>query len=167
MPGSIVHLSKMIRKTIYRLKWRYGCPIGLYSYSRGEYNPATGITEMTVSRIKITRAIVFPAEVHKNFFYSISFIRANSNFVTGGDVEIGDRQFIIDAKDLPRRYQVVLNQYIIWEHKRYDITKVYGLEYGTGWFINARQVKNNDVGEIHETKLSHTLTNSETYVGSK
>lgn len=151
--GSITHLRKFIRKTIYRLKWVYGCPVDLYTLIPGEVDPETGDRDIAISRVRVDRAIVFPVEEHKNFFYSISFIKANSSFVTGGDVQVGDRQFIIAGRDLPRGTRVVVDQYLIFDHRRFDIMKVYALEYGEGWFISARRTGNNDTGEIHEVTL--------------
>lgn len=155
--GSIVHLKKSIRRTIYTLKWRYGFPIDIYRDLAPVYDVTTGLTTVQRRKIRIRRMIVFPGLEHRDFFYTIAFIKAQSNFVSGGDVPITDRQFIIDGHDLPKDFAPRVGDYLIWQHQRYDIKSTTALDADTGFFINGRKVNQNITYEIHEYTIRHQL----------
>lgn len=165
-PGSIVHTKKLLRKVIYKLKWAYGFPADVYRDTQGDYDPQTGLT--TVSRVKyhIDRMIVLPGLVHRDFFFSISVIRANSNFIVGGDVNLDDRQFIIDGRDLPSNFELSIDDYIIKDNERWDFKSVDRLEGGTGYFVSARKLMNQKFNQIWDGTLKEKLvTTSEFTVG--
>lgn len=166
-PGSIAHVKKQLRRIIYRLKWVYGFPADLYRETQGELDTESGQRVVTKSKIRIDRMIVMPGLIHRDFFFSISVIRANSQFITGGDIELSDRQFIIDGRDLPFDYRVDIDDYIIKEGEKWTFNKVEALEEGTGYFINARRLQNEIVTEIKEDYIRTNLTvTSEFSVGT-
>lgn len=165
-PGSIVHVKKIIRKVVYKLKWIYGFPVDVYHEDQGDYNPETGTRVLTKTKYHIDRMIVLPGLVHRDFFFSISVIRANSQFITGGDVELSDRQFIIDGRDLPFNFVLTVDDYIIKDGTRWDFKSVEALEGNTGYFIVARRIDNQIVNQIFDNSLKDsTPTNSEFTVG--
>jgi hypothetical protein len=160
-PGSITHVKRLLRRIIYGLKWQYGFPADLYRDAQGEYDPGTGKRVVGLSKIHVDRMIVFPGLIHRDFFFSISVIRANSQFITGGDIELTDRQFIIDGRDLPLDYEIDINDYIVkWDSgkaTKWDIKSVEEMEGGTGYFIVARRIDNEVVRQVHELTLRDTL----------
>lgn len=166
-PGSIVHLKKLIRKTVYRLKWLYGFPVDLYTETQGDYVPTTGRQPTTLSKIHIDRCIILPGLAHRDFFFSISVIRANSNFVTGGDVQVDDRQFIIDGRDLPVDKVIdIEHDYIIWDNQRWDIKSSTTLEESTGFYLVGRKLSNQIVRQIHDdTNMIQKLLLDSTFTG--
>ncbi len=156
-PGSIVHLKKTLRKVIYRLKWIYGRPADVYRDIPGEYDPRTGIRPLQKSKIHIDRMIVFPGLIQRDFFFSISLIRANSQFITGGDVALDDRQFIIDSKDLPKDYVIHDADYIIMNDQRWDLKTIEAIDEDTGYFLSGRKVVNQIISQIKEDKIKTKL----------
>lgn len=158
MRGSVNHSRKIIEKAIYSLKNEFGYPVDLYKVQKADYDPQTGLNNYNIEKIEIEKAVIFPTTMHRNFFFSISVIQANSQFVQGGDIQINDRQLIIDGKDLPRDYVINVDDYFVWEGKRYDIMKTEALEYKTGWTILGRRVQGSRGGQIHERTLQSNLT---------
>lgn len=149
--GSTVRLKTSIRQAIYALKFKYGFPIDLYKTTEGGFDPETGRTELELDKIHIVRAIVFPGDIHRDIFQTISFIKANSNFITGGDIELTDRQMIIDGRDLPRGYDITVKHYIVWDNERYSIHRIQRLEANTGYFLNTRKIENEHAYQIHDS----------------
>lgn len=166
-PGSIVHIRKIMRKAIYSLKWKFGQPADLYREVQGDYDPETGLRTLLKSKIHVDRMIVFPGLIQRDFFFGISVLRANSKFVTGGDVELDDRQFIIDANDLPKNYIILDDDYIIKDHEKWSFKSVDNLDEHTGYFINARRIVNEVPNEILDGKVKQKeVLTSEFSVGS-
>ena len=163
MRGSVSHSRNMIRRAIYQLKYRYGYPVDFYKIVKGVYNTQTGKTEFTTTKLRIERALIMPSNVQRNFFFSISVIQAASQFIQGGDVQLNDRQIIIDGRDLPRdqnglTWIINIDDYFIWEHQRYDIKVAETLEYQTGWVISGRKIQGARNNEIHEQKMHDYIT---------
>lgn len=156
-PGSIVHLKKIIRKVVYRLKWVYGLPADVYRETQGAYNPETGQRDLVKVKYHIDRMIVLPGLIHRDFFFSISVIRANSKFINGGDIELSDRQFIIDGRDLPVDFVLTVDDYVIKDGQRWDFTSVEPMEAGTGYFIVGRRLNNQVVNQIFDGTLKENL----------
>jgi hypothetical protein len=157
-PGSIVHLKKTLRRVIYRLKWKFGRPADLYRDVPGEYDPKTGQRPLQQSKIHIDRMIVFPGLIQRDFFFSISVIRANSQFVTGGDVALDDRQFIVDSKDLPKGYEIRDADYIVMDNQRWDLKTIEMIDEGTGYFLSGRKIVNQIFSQIREDRIKTKLT---------
>jgi len=154
-PGSIVHLKRIIRKAIYKLKWLYGFPADIYRESQGVYDPKTGRTPIERTKLHINRMIVFPGLSHRDIFFSITYIKANSNFIVGGDLELDDRQFLIDARDIPRDFDLKTTDYIVWDHKQFTIKSLFALEADTGYIVMARRPEIQHVDEIFDNLLKN------------
>ena len=163
MQGSISHSRNIIRRTLYQLKYRYGYPVSFYKVIKGNFNPVTGVTPFTTNNCIVNRAIIMPSAVQRNFFFSISVIQANSKFITGGDIQLQDRQIIIDGRDLPIGWIINIDDYFIWQHQRYDIKTAEALEYGTGWVINGRKIQGADNNETHSYMLSDYILPFDSY----
>lgn len=148
--------KRLIRHNVYNLKRNYGYTVDIYRNVDGIFNPQTGRTQVQQTKIHIRRAILFPSLIHRDFFQSISFIKANSNFVQGGDVQINDRQVIIDNRDLPLGYQIQVNDYLFINRKRYDIKSRFGLE-DVAQYLVLRAVEQSAFPEISEGYLRDEL----------
>lgn len=121
MAGQPANVRKLIRRSLYQLKHRYGFPIDLYQTTKGAFNTQTGQYDFTTVKAHIRRAIIMPSAVQRSFFFSISVIQANSKFIQGGDIQMDDRQVIVDAEELPEDWVINIDDYFIWENQRYDI----------------------------------------------
>jgi len=163
-PGSTQRTNRFIRGRIYALKRRFGFPIEVCLENIGAYNPETGTADIAHERYPIRRAIVFPGMVHRDIFYSISFLRANSNFTYGGDIENDDRSIIIDGRDLPPGFILTQEHYYLFNNLRWDLKDFVRLEDGISYFINLRRSGNADSKAIYKHEISDSLTLSESYV---
>ena len=163
MKGSISHSRDIIRRAIYQLKYRYGYPITLYKVTKGTFDTKTGLTPFQTESVQVTRAVIMPSAIQRNFFFSITVIQANSRFIHGADVQLQDRQIIIDGKDIPSSWIINVDDYFIFEHKRYDIKVAEALEYKTGWVLTGRKIQGATVGETHSNRLEDLLQPFDSY----
>ncbi len=163
MTGSQNRSRNVIRRAIYTLKYEFGYSVDFYKIEKGTYNTQTGIYDVTLNKLNVKRAIIFPTNIHRNFFFSISVIQANSQFIQGGDIKLNDRQIIIDGRDLPHNYVININDYFIWENQRYDIVNAEQLEYKTGWTILGRKIDGAKNGQIHERNLSDIVNTFQSF----
>ncbi len=162
-PGAPTHLKRQLRQVIYRLKFKWGWPADVYLDTPGEFDVKTGKRTVARQSWHVKHLIVLPALQHRDVFYTITFIKANSNFVTGGEINIDDRHFILDGRELPRGFVLTENHYVMWNHQKYTIVSLYHLEGGTGWYIVGRALKGETKYEIHSRTLRDKLTLSESY----
>ena len=134
--------NREMSDVLYYLKHQLGIDAQLYRISTDSVNRATG--EKTISRttIKIKRMIVFPVRSIMKFQQTISYLAANKNFTYGGEFKIGDRELIIDQRDLPtRNYELSMSDYIVFDGKRYNIVDTIALDFRKGWYIHGRQTQ--------------------------
>ncbi len=162
-PGSVQHLRHLIRKVIYRLKRRFGRPIDIYRDVLSSFDPKTGKQTVTPTKISVTRAIVLPGLKYGAIFQSISFIKANSNFVLGGDVRLDDRHFIVDCKDIPKDFIIQQGDYLFLNDQKYDIIKVESLEEQTGSYLICRRIVDSHKRQIIDVKIKTPLEVSSSF----
>jgi len=131
------NLIRLVRNCIYQMKREYGGSITLYQLATAATDRATGVKTETHNSIFIPRAVVLPASVKREVIQSISAISANKKLVMGGSIDVGTRVFIIDRNDAPG-YIVTNDDWIVYEHVRYDIKVVEEFEQHTAWLITAK-----------------------------
>lgn len=156
---------RFIRRVLYRMKRNYGLPISLYTSTPGALNLETGATSMEYTKVDIKRAIVQPARYHRDFVYDLAYISANKDFTTGGFFDTSDRRVIIDASDLPASWEIDLNQFVIFDGRRFDIKSFYEFEEGMGYILVIRELKGQDVVSINS--VNSVLTLQQTVTGVK
>jgi hypothetical protein len=83
---------------------------------------------------------VLPVKLQRETVQTVALISANKNFAYGGSVESGLREFVIDARDLPAGYSIGLDDWIIYNDRRYDIKNMEELEQHSGWHITAKMI---------------------------
>lgn len=157
----------MIRGVIYRLKRGYGLPLAIYQQTSSVVDLTTGAKTVSTNIVRLDRAIVLPATIHKNFIYDIGFLKANSNFTYGGIFTEGTRQIIIDRSDLPAGFEIMpSDQYsIVYDHKRYSIKSVDEYEQKMAYLITMVEVKGAPVNEVYELQVHSRLKFTETVGG--
>jgi len=139
------------------MKKTYGLPIDLYSVVLGATNLETGTKDIAYTKVRIRRAIVQPARYHRDFVYDLSFISANKDFTTGGFFDITDRRVIIDASDLPAGWELDLNQYVIFNNRRYDIKSYYEFETDMGFILVMRETKGQKLVRVEDAQSVLTM----------
>lgn len=134
------NLNRFIRNAIYRMKHDYGGEITLYQLTSATTDRATGVKSEAHTSILIPRAVVLPVNVRREVIQSISAISANKKLVMGGSFDSGLRVFIIDRRDAPG-YEITNDDWIVYEHKRYDLKSVEEFEQSTAWLITGKCVE--------------------------
>ena len=157
MSGQPNNARTLIRRAIYKLKFRYGFPVDFYKIEQGAYDTQTGVSQNLVTSTRVRKAVVFPSLTQRNFFFSISVIQANSKFIHGGDITLDDRIIMVDSHDLPRDWLLSVAYYFYFENRRYDIKTAEALDNHAGWMIVGRRVQGNSGGQIHDLRLHDNL----------
>lgn len=134
-------MNRFIRRTLYSLKRQYGGRVDVYQLGSTDTDYETGDKTYTRSMITVPKCIVLPVKIQREAVQSISVISANKSFVYGGTYDAGSRMFIIDARDLPADYEIVNDDWLVYNNRRYDIKDITEFEQHTGWIITGREVK--------------------------
>ena len=128
-------LNRFIRQNIYTLKREYGGSITVYKLVDASTNLDSGVKSYSANSYEIRRAIVLPVHVVRHVIQSISLISANKKIVQGGTFDMGDRVFIIDRRDVPSTLDLMKDDWIIYDDRRYDIKAIDEYEQRTAWLI--------------------------------
>lgn len=134
-------LNRFIRRTLYSLKRQYGNRADVYQLVDANTNYQSGVKTVDKTVYVVRKCIVLPVKIAREVVQSISQISANKMFIMGGSYDVGTRMFIIDARDLPNRYQFTNDDWIVYNGRRYDIKSYEEFEYHTAWSIVGREVK--------------------------
>jgi hypothetical protein len=138
---------------IYGLQKDYGFRAALYRPTETtDYE--TG--EKIITRIKypLKKAVFFPNELFRHMSYSALFGRDVQN---SGILDVGDRRVLINAKQLPNGFKVVENDYVVFNHERYEIKKFNHLEIADYWHLVIRHIQGQPTYEIHDGLIQHRL----------
>lgn len=149
--------TKTLKNNIYRLKREYGFPLEVYRHLGQVLDIETGTHVYNREKINVRRGIVLPGNQHRDVLHSPTIASGTLGFAYGGDFEITDRVFILDSKDLPSNFLLTLQDYIIWEDKRYDFRLLSQLEQKTGYYVVGKEVKGSLRYAIIDKKLE-TIT---------
>jgi len=147
-------LNRFIRKTLYSLKRQYGNKVDLYKLINAETDYQTGVKTVDKSAITIRKCIVLPVKIAREAIQTIAHISANKMFVYGGSYDAGTRMFIIDARDLPIDYEIVNDDWLIYNNRRYEIKNIEEFEQHTAWVIVAKEVKGVKPEQIYHIQLT-------------
>lgn len=153
--------TRLLRNNFYALKRQYGVPVEIFSEIDIDYNPQTGVKDITKSRLYIRRALVWEFRGDLNFTYSIQYIRANSNFAQGGFYEQNDRLIAIDNRDI-NQFSINRNSYCVFAQQRFNIVVMKQLENEGAILLQVREMK----GQLPLRQIALTIgTKTETKIG--
>jgi len=141
-----------IRKTIYQLKRRYGFPLDLYAIDFGNMKIDRGTGQKEVPKIKyhINRAIVIPNQLARKFAYDLAYLAgATQHFTYGAFFDEDQKTIIIDIKDLPKNLKLTQNNFIIYDHKRFQIKIIMEAEHKQAYMIIMTHAPGASPFEIH------------------
>lgn len=116
--------EKFITNLVYSLKRRYGHPIRWFHLVATMRNLDTGLLTATYLTQAINRAVVFPEKMDRSFIYDLSYIKANSNFIYGGEFDRKVTKMIIDGRDMQLGVTIKLNDYIEYKTKRLEVKDI-------------------------------------------
>ena len=126
--------SGFMKATLYALKRNYGEPITLIQQSETQIDFDYGDIQSTNSEYTIRRAIRLPETSASNVQVGAEF----RQFRFGSQVEEGEKQFIIDAKDLPVSVTIKVADEIVVGTETFMVKKVVTLDNKIGYIITAR-----------------------------
>jgi len=138
------NLSYRIRQALYQLKKDYGAPIDIYKLVSSATNARTGEKVVTKTKTHVRRAVVVPAKIDRIVQRTISIISANKQFVSGGDYDLSQRDFIVDRHDVPGLLELTADDWIVYNNRKYQVKTVEAFEVDAGWVITGREL----VGEV-------------------
>jgi hypothetical protein len=130
------YLPMRIRQTIYKLKRLYGGTI--FVNKQGDKNTDTRTGEVTWTGrqvFTVSRAIILPVKLERQQTQTISMISADKQFVYGGTYDRGARWFYIDPRDLPIGYEIKLDDWIVYEGRKYEIKTAKDNEFDSLWEV--------------------------------
>ena len=146
-----------IRRVIYSLKRRYGFPLDIYRILSTTTDRATGKKTQEKVKYYVKRGIVLPNQVQKRFAFDLAYLAANKSFTYGADYGANLRDVIIDAKDLPKSFELTINDYIIYDHKRYQIKTFEIAEHNQAYLIRMDQAPGSLPYEQHDASVKSQL----------
>ena len=145
-------LNRRIRQALYTLKRAFGSTVTLYKLIDSDTDYTTGQKIATTTAYTIPRCIVLPVRIQREVVQTISIISANKEFVQGGTYDAGQREFVIDARDLPD-IQIRQDDYLVYNNRRYEFKQIFELEQRTGWHLVTKEVIGSDIYAISFDEL--------------
>jgi hypothetical protein len=155
------NLNRRIRQALYVLKRAFGSTIVLYKLVDASTSYTTGVKSSTSTSTTIPRCIVLPVRLQREVIQTVSQISANKTFAygDGGSFDSGTREFVIDARDLPIGYVINLDDWIVYDDRRYELKNVEQLEQHTGWHITGKMIVGSTVAK--DAQVADTLNFTE------
>ena len=162
--------TRHIEKSLYKLRNDYGInKIGWYHTVSSTTDFTTGNLDPTVSRFLIKRAIALPAVDMRKFAYALSFLgAAGPQFSYGGYFDVNDIVLIIRMKDLPSDFVRDADDFIIIDHRKYNIQKVQEFFSERCLLVHIREVEGaKEIYEIQDGRSDNYLQLAQEVVGVK
>lgn len=144
--------TAFIKKMLYTLKRGYGFPVTLHKITDEARDYETGKRVPTIITQKIQRAIILPATLQRVFESDST----PTGFKYGALFDTSLRQVIIDASDLDT-FNIEINDYIVWNEKRWQVSQVNELEYQTAYNVLIKAVEGAVRHMIEEVAIETNL----------
>lgn len=144
--------TAFIRKLLYTLKQGYGFPITLHKIESETHDYETGARIPVIVTQKINKVIILPATLQRQFESD----SLPTGFKYGALFDTSLRKIIIDANDLGT-FNIEINDYIIWNEKRWQVAQFQELEYQTAFVIFVRMVEGTIRHMVEEISLETNL----------
>lgn len=155
---------KFIKRVVYKLKKSYGLPIDYYQMATHTLDTESGTKVITLTKTRIERAIVLRAREFRSFVYDLAFISANKDFTTGGFFDPEDRRVIIDASDVAIDFIPTVDDYFIYDNRKYEVKEIQSLESNSAYLLLARRLRGAPITRIEDVAsvldLGQTLTST-------
>jgi hypothetical protein len=147
-----------IKRALYKLKQNYGFPLDIYRVLRNDVNLATGRKTVLKTKFPVRRAILIQAPMlARKFSYDLTYLAANKNFAYGALYDVESTAFLIAVDDLPRGFVPTLDDYVIYNHKRYNVTEAELLDHKMAFFLKLKEAKGATVHEVHDVSVTSNI----------
>lgn len=120
-----------IRNVIYGMKRDYGVKGTFIKIIREETNSVNGQRFVERQIVDINKIVVLPENLTRKFWYDVGFLKANTNFTYGGEVDVSTKNILIEQKDL-KSLKITNKDYFVINHVRWHIHSVQELEFNLG-----------------------------------
>jgi hypothetical protein len=147
-------LTRLIKRTVYDLKRRYGDRVDVYTLLSSESDPQKGTVSTEVDVFVVDRAIVLPSRLSKAEHRTISIISANKAILQGGHYEADARNFLIDRDDLPG-VTLTTSSWIVYQGRKYAIESLNDYEFDMGWIVTARALTGEKPQQVFKLKAEN------------
>ena len=128
------------------LKRAYGWPLDIYSLVDSKTDVRSGQRRVTVNVYHIPRGIVLPTTISRTTLARkmAQGTEASHSFTVSGAYDTGLGHFIIDRSDCASLLTLGVDDWIVYENRKYQIHEVESFEVNMGWIITAEEM----VGEV-------------------
>lgn len=155
-----------IRRALYDLKKNYGAHIDMYTSAIASQDVTTGVKMVTNTKYTIRKAVVLPAGFDARFLFTRAYLQnVGKDFAYGGTINQDVRHVIIDGSDLPKGLIPGSDTYWIYEHNRYETSKVDSLERNLAHLIVMKRLTGVEKVEIHTPGVLQTIRFNQLAVG--
>ncbi len=142
--------TRFIRKILYTLKKGFGFTVTLHKVTDESLNFETGQRTPTIITKRIEKAIILPAT------RQMKFENQPADFKYGGLFTTALRQVIIDKQDV-LNFEIEVDDYFIWNAKRWQVSKIDSLEYETAFTLTVRMVEGAVLHMVEEIALESQI----------
>lgn len=160
------NLQRIIHQTLYQLKHWYGVPVDIYKLDSADTDYRTGSRSASVSKTSVRLAVVLPADSVRKFFQGISYISESKPFASPGGPgwDQDTRGFVFDGRDL-LDFEWELEDWIVYDGKKYEVFTIEALEYKTGWLIVGKRARGTDPEQIIDVNIVDTINADSKTIG--
>ena len=150
-------LQRRIRDALYQLKLDWGVLVDVYKLVSSETDYDTGEKQDVIAKTTVRRAVKMPAETARASYISPYFTQTNKPFITKGAGwdEVTD-VFVFDGRDL-RNYEFEIQDWITWNHQRYEIKSFEEIGQGAGWVVLTTWAKGSPPYESYPVSVDHAM----------
>jgi len=151
-----------LRRLFYQLKRDYGYEGALYRVTPGTTDLETGAKNITRVKYTIDRMVVLGFKAESLGFYGSALMKAGREFSYGGFQDQDLKRIIIDGEDLPVDFEVQQDDYVVYQHKKFEIVKITKLEENLGYELLVNYLKGSVTNEVHEAFVFQSLRLTQT-----
>ena len=128
-----------LRATIYQLKIEFGQPVALWKVTEGRTDYNTGEIRRDFTNKNIRRGILFPSNVSRKNKTGPNYVSISKMFTSMGGPGWDESLtwFLFDGRDVGD-FNFELNDYIIADGVRYNVSETVSLGNGTVWAIGTQ-----------------------------
>ena len=147
-----------LRRVIYKLKQKYGFPLDVYRFNKSSPNPETGVITSDKVVIPINKAVLLSTpSLLRTFYYDVTYLITNRNFAYGELLDIEKSVFLIDCVDLPINFVFTMDDFLVYDKKRYSISKLDLFDQSIGVLVQAKEVKGTEADNIINLDVTSEL----------
>ena len=151
MSNQLTQMSPLI---LYCLKRDFGGPIDIYQLLSSEADVLTGKRVVKVRKYHIHRAVVLPERMSRSEIMLRTSLH-NKAFQNLHDE--GSREFIIERRDARALWLLTPDDWIVYNHRKYQISIVENFEVDSGWVVTGKEDMGAPVDEVTEETVQSTL----------